>query len=103
MWLLFVDPGRQTPASPTLTDADAAAMMKSQVAWTGKYAVGKQTPEGIEITAHVDAASSQAIVANDRHYFVRVNGDKLTFTSPGVIVPITGKTSVVEFEMTRSE
>lgn len=103
MWLLYVDSTRKTPASPTLTDAEAAAMMKSQVAWTGKYTVGEQAPDGIKITAHVDAASSQAIVGNDRLYFVRVDGDKITFKSPGVIVPMTGKTSVVEFEMTRSQ
>ena len=102
MWLLFVDSARKTPASPTLTDAEAVAMMKSQAAWTGKYTVGEQTLDGIKITAHVDAASSQAIVGNNRVYFVRVEGDKITFKSPGVVVPMTGKTSVVEFEMTRS-
>ena len=103
MWLLFVDPARKAPASAALTDAEAAAMMRSQVAWTGKYTVGEQTPEGVKITAHVDAASSQAIVGNDRPYFVRVDGDKITFKSPGVVVPMTGKTSVVEFQMARSQ
>ena len=102
MWLLFVDSARKAPASPTLTDAEAVAMMKSQVAWTGKYTVGEQTSDGIKITAHVDAASSQAIAGNDRVYFARVDGDRMTFKSPGVIVPMTGKTGVVEFEMTRS-
>ena len=77
-------------------------MMKSQVAWTGRYTVGEQTSDGIKITAHVDAASSQAIAGNDRVYFARVDGDRMTFKSPGVIVPMTGKTGVVEFEMTRS-
>ncbi len=103
MWLIYVDSGREKPASPTLTDAEAVAMFKSQVAWTGKYTVGAQTSDGIKITAHVDAASSQAIVGNNRVYFVRVDGDKITFKSPGVIVPMTGKLSVVEFEMTRSQ
>jgi hypothetical protein len=103
IWLLFVDSSRKAPASPTLTDAEAVAMMKSQVAWTGKYTVGEQTSDGMRITAHVDAASSQAIVGNDRIYFVRVRGNKITFKSPGVIVPMTGKTSVVEFDMTRSQ
>jgi hypothetical protein len=103
IWLLFVDSSRKAPGSPTLTDPEAIAMMKSQVAWTGKYTVGEQTSDGIKIIAHVDTASSQAIVGNDRVYLVRVEGDKVTFRSPGVIVPMTGKTSVVEFEMTRSQ
>src|ERR1700722_7717912 len=36
-WLLFVDAKRTRPATPALTDAEAVAMMKTQVAWTGKY------------------------------------------------------------------
>jgi hypothetical protein len=30
-WLLFVDATRKVPAAPTLTDAEAIAMMKTQV------------------------------------------------------------------------
>ena len=78
-------------------------MMKSQVAWTGKYATGEQTPEGIRLTAHVDAASSEAINNTDRVYLMRVNGNKLMVKSPGVIVPMTGATSVVEFEMVKAD
>src|SRR5215470_11665033 len=94
--LLFVDSTRKPPAAPTLTDAEAVAMMKTQVAWTGKYVTGEQTSEGLKITAHVDAASSQAITGMDRAYFVRVDGSKAVFKSPGVIVPMTGAMSVVE-------
>ena len=78
-------------------------MMKTQVAWTGKYSVGEQTPDGLKITAHVDATSNQAIAGMDRVYFVLVNGDKIIFKSPGVVVPMTGKMSVVEFEMTKAD
>jgi hypothetical protein len=42
----------------------------------------------------VDAASSQAIVGNDGVYFVRVEGDKIIFQSPGVIVPMMGKSAL---------
>src|SRR3954454_5205374 len=79
-WLLFVDSTRKAPAAPTLTDAEAVTMMKSQVAWTGKYVTGEQTAEGIKLTAHVDAASSQAIFDTDRIYFVQVHDQKMTFT-----------------------
>jgi hypothetical protein len=103
IWLLFVDSTRKAPASAALTDAEAVAMMKSQVAWTGKYSTGEQTPEGIKLTARVDAASSQAITGTDRVYFMRVNGDKLMVKSPGVIVPMTGQTSVVEFELVKAD
>jgi Lipocalin-like domain len=102
-WLLFVDATRKAPATPTLTDAEAVAMMKTQVAWTGKYTIAEPTAEGIKLTAHVDAASSQAIYDTDRVYFIRANGDKLMVKSPGVIVPMTGQTSVVEFDLVKSD
>jgi hypothetical protein len=102
-WLLFVDATRKAPATPTLTDAEAIAMMKTQVAWTGKYTTAEQTAEGIKLTARVDAASSQAIYDTDRVYFVRVDGNKMWVKSPGVIVPMTGATSIVEFELVKAE
>jgi hypothetical protein len=103
IWLLFVDSTRKAPAAAKLIDAEAIAMMKSQVAWTGKYSTAGNTPDGIKVTAHVDAASSQAITGNDRVYFMRVEGNKLTVKSPGVVVPTTGAISVVEFSLVRSE
>lgn len=102
-WLLFVDATRKAPAAPALTDAEAIAMMKSQVAWTGKYTTAEQSAEGITLTAHVDAASSQAIFETDRVYFIRVTGNKMIVKSPGVIVPMTGQTSIVEFELVKAD
>ena len=103
IWLLFVDSTRKAPVAAALTDAEAVSMMKSHVAWTGKYTTADQTPDGLKITAHVDAASSQAITGNERVYFMRVDGDKLMMKSPGVIVPMTGATSVVEIVLTKAE
>jgi hypothetical protein len=102
-WLLFVDATRKAPATPTLTDAEAIAMMKTQVAWTGKYTAAEETEEGIKLTAHVDAASSQALFDTDRVYFIRVSGDRMMVKSPGVIVPMTGQTSIVEFELVKAD
>jgi Lipocalin-like domain len=102
-WLLFVDATRKAPAAPVLTDAEAIAMMKTQVAWTGKYTTAEQTAEGIKVAAHVDAASSHAIFDTDRVYFIRVNGNKMMVKSPGVIVPVTGQMSVVEFELVKAD
>jgi len=101
-WLLFVDATRKAPVSPTLTDAEAVAMMKTQVAWTGKYTTAEQTAEGIKLTAHVDAASSQAIFDTDRVYLIRVDGNKMVVTGT-VIVPMTGQKSIVEFDLVKSD
>jgi hypothetical protein len=102
-WLLFVDATRKAPAASALTDAEAIAMMKTQVAWSGKYTTAAPTAEGIKLTAHVDAASSQAIFDTDRVYFIKVDGDKMSVKSPGVIVPMTGETSIVEFDLVKSD
>jgi len=53
IWLLFVDPARKPPATPALTDAEAAAMMKTQVSWTGRYVTGEQTPDGVRVGAMI--------------------------------------------------
>jgi hypothetical protein len=102
IWLLFVDATRKAPAAPTLTDAEAVTMMKTQVAWTGKYTSGEQASEGIRLTAHVDAASSQVIFDTDRVYFIRVDGNRMAVRG-NVIVPMTGQTSIVEFELVKSD
>ena len=102
-WLLFVDATRKAPAAPALTDAEAVAMMRTQVAWTGKYTTAEQTAEGIKLTARVDAASSQAIFDTDRVYFIRFDGNKMMVKSPSVIVPMTGATSIVEFELVKAD
>jgi hypothetical protein len=102
IWLLFVDGTRKAPATPALTDAEAVVMMKTQVAWTGKYTTAEQTAEGIKLTAHVDAASSQALFDTDRVYFIRVDGNKMTVTGR-VVVPMTGATSIVEFDLVKAD
>jgi len=102
-WLLFFDSTRKAPAAAALTDAEAVTMMKTSVAWTGQYSTAEQTPDGIKVTAHVDATSSQAIFGNDRVYFMRVEGNKLIAKSPGVIVPMTGAMSVVEYQLVKAD
>ena len=101
-WLLFVDATRKAPVTATLTDPEAIAMMKTQVAWTGKYTTAEQTAEGIKLTARVDAASSQAIFDTDRVYFIRVDGNKMTVKGT-VTVPMTGQKSIVEFDLVKSD
>jgi hypothetical protein len=47
--------------------------------------------------------NNEAINNTDRIYLMRVNGNKLIIKSPGVIVPVTGATSVVEFETVKAD
>jgi Lipocalin-like domain len=38
-WVMLIDPTRKAPSAATLTDAESVALMKSHVAYTGKYDV----------------------------------------------------------------
>src|SRR5262245_19734072 len=75
--LVFIDSARQAPAAAAPTDAEAASLMRSHVAYTGKYdADPVQTADGIKITIHVDVASNQALAGTSRAFFMRVDGNK---------------------------
>ena len=103
-WVMLIDPTRKAPGAATLTDAESVALMKSHVAYTGKYDVDPaQTPDGIKITIHVDAASNQALTGNDRVLYARVDGNKLRLKSPALVVGTSGVTSVVELEYAKAE
>lgn len=103
MWLLFVDSRRAAPTSAALTDAEAIAAMKTSVAWTGQYTIGRQSPDGLKATARVDTASSPALPGTDRAYFMNVEGNKLTMRSPTVIEPMTGVTSALVIELVKAD
>jgi hypothetical protein len=103
-FLMLIDSSRKAPAAAAMADAEAVSLMKSQAAYTGKYDVDPaQTPDGIKITVHVDAASNQALVGTNRVFYTRVDGNKLTVKSPAIVIPTTGLTSVVQLEFVRAD
>jgi hypothetical protein len=103
-WVMLIDPARKAPAAATLSDAEAISLMKSQVAYTGKYDIDPaQTADGIKITIHVDAASNQALTGTNRVLYARVDGNKMSVKSPTLIVGTSGITSVVELEYAKAE
>jgi Lipocalin-like domain len=103
-WVMLVDTTRKAPASAAMTDAEAASFMKSSAAYTGKYVADPiPTPDGIKITIHVDAAANQALTGTDRVLFVRIDGDELTLKSPAIVIPTTGKTSVVQLDFVKAD
>ncbi len=103
-WVMLVDSTRKAPAAAALTDAEAVSFMKTSASYTGRYDVDPaQTPDGMKVTIHVDAASNQALTGTNRVFLMRVDGDKLTLKSPAVFVPMTGSTSAVELHLVRTE
>ena len=103
-WVMLIDPTRKAPAAATLTDAESISLMKSHVAYTGKYDVDPaQTPDGIKVTVHVDAASNQALTGTNRVLYSRVDGNKMSVKAPVLVVGTTGVTSVVQLEYAKAE
>jgi Lipocalin-like domain len=52
-WVMTIDSTRKAPGAATLTDAESVSLMKSHVAYTGKYDVDPaQTPDGIKDTSN---------------------------------------------------
>jgi hypothetical protein len=103
-WIMLIDSTRKAPAAAALTDAEAVSLMKSHVAYTAKYAVDPaQTPDGIKITIHVEAASNQALTGASRVIYTRVDGNKLTVKSPALVVPTSGLTSVTQAEYVKAD
>ena len=77
---------------------------KSHVAYTGKYDVDPaQTPDGIKVTVHVDAASNQALTGTNRVLYSHVDGNKMSVKSSALVVGTTGVTSVVQLEYAKAE
>ena len=102
-WVMLIDTTRKAPAAATFTDTEAVSLMKSQVAYTGKYDVDPaQTPDGIKITIHVDAATNQALAGTDRVLYARIDGNKMRVKSPALVVGTSGVTSVIEIEYVRA-
>lgn len=103
-WVMLVDTTRTKPAAAALTDAEMSSLMKSHAAYSAKYDVDPaQTPDGIKVSVYPDAASNQALVGTTRVFYMRVDGNKLTLKSPGVVIPTTGATSVVQLDLVKAD
>lgn len=101
-WVMLVDTTRKAPSAAAMTEAEANSLMKSHAAYSAKYDVDPaQTPDGIKVSVYPDAASNQALTGTTRTFYMRVDGNKLTLKSPGVVIPTTGQTSVVQLDLVK--
>jgi Lipocalin-like domain len=83
---MFVDPARTPAAGPKTTDAEAAQLYRTMVAYAGRY-----TLEGDKITHHVEVSWNQAWTGTDQRRFIEIKEDHLTVKTPPFVNPITGK------------
>jgi hypothetical protein len=54
-------------------------------------------------SVHVDAANNQGLVDKDRVYIVKVKDDKMIWTSPSIIDPLTGANSSLEVVLVKDK
>jgi hypothetical protein len=89
MSIIFADPKRAAPASPKATDAEAAQLYRSMVAYTGSYRL-----EGGKVLVKVDVSWNRAWDGHDRPPItVEINGDRLTYKTAPFVSPFLGKQS----------
>ena len=87
--LLSVDSARRKPAGEVPTAAEAEALYRSMIAYAGTYTV-----EGNKVTYHLDVTWNESWTGSDQVRFWKVEGERLTVTTPEIVNPLTGKRSV---------
>ena len=75
MMIMITDPSRKRAADPKATDAEAAQLYRTMLAYAGRY-----TLEGDKITHHVDISWNQ--LNGDLQRFIEVKNNQLTIKSP---------------------
>lgn len=77
-------------------------LMKRHAAYSAKYEVDPaQTADGIKVSVYPDAGSNQALTGSKRVFYMRVEGNKLTLISSGVVIPTTGETRIVQLDLVK--
>jgi Lipocalin-like domain len=87
---VFIANPKRRPASGLLaTDAEAAELYRTMVAYSGTYSV-----DGNKVTHKVEVSWNQAWNGTDQQRLIEVQDNRLTIKSPTMISPISGKESI---------
>jgi hypothetical protein len=90
MSIIFADPKRTAPASPKATDAEAAQLYRSMVAYAGSYRL-----EGNKVFVKVDVSWNRVWDGQDRPpTTVEIKGERLTYKTAPFVSPFLGKQMV---------
>jgi hypothetical protein len=86
MMVFFADTTRKAPAAPKATDAEASALYRTMVAYTGTYSV-----EADKVTHNIEIAWNQAWSGTKQQRSFELKGDALLIKTPPFISPFSGK------------
>ena len=89
MSVFIANPERRPAAGLVATDAEAANLYRTMVAYSGTYTVA-----GNKVTHKVEVSWNQAWSGTDQQRFIEVKDDRLTIKSPAMVSPRSGKESI---------
>ena len=84
--VIFSNPTRKPPASPKATDAEAADLYRTMVAYAGTYSI-----DGDKLTNHIEVSWNQAWNGTSQVRFVEVKDDRLTVKTQAFMSPFFNK------------
>jgi Lipocalin-like domain len=89
MSVFIANPKRRPTGGPLATDAEAADLYRTMVAYSGTYSI-----DGNKVTHKVEVSWNQAWNGTDQQRLIEVKDNRLTIKSPTMVSPISGKESI---------
>ena len=89
MSVFIANPKRRPAGGPFATDAEAADLYRTMVAYSGTYSI-----DGNNVTHKVEVSWNQAWNGTDQHRFIEVKDNRLTIKTPTMVSQISGKSSI---------
>jgi Lipocalin-like domain len=89
MSVFIANPKRRPTGGPLATDAEAADLYRTMVAYSGTYSI-----DGNKVTHKVEVSWNQAWNGTDQQRLIEVKDNRLTIKSPTMASPISGKESI---------
>jgi Lipocalin-like domain len=89
MMIMFTDPSRKPPATPKATDAEAAQLYRTMVAYAGKYRT-----ESNKLIMTPEVSWNQAWNGMEQTRFFEIQGDRFQYQSTPFVSPILDKEMV---------
>src|ERR1019366_2965598 len=81
-----VESVRATPAPAVPSPAEAEALFRSMIAYTGTYEI-----KGNQLICDIDVSWNEAWTGTRQLRFWEINGDRLTISTPEMVDPWNGK------------
>ncbi len=91
MIVLIIGSDRKKSVDPVATPEEAEALIRSMLAYAGAYTVDS---EAKTVTHHIDVSWDQSRTGQSQLRTYKLDGDRLTLTTPPSNDPATGKKTV---------